>query len=121
MVFNRADRERSHNRTDVNDRNLGNIYGDAQETRRRQQRQQDQEEQKTPNANRRHEGRTPMPDNPFDNSFRNEFAFGNFGTRAPPSRPSESRQNNGPTRINLSRANMESGNPSGGKNLQSPI
>lgn len=107
MVFNRN--SRSHNRTDVNDRNLTNIYGDATESRQRRRREaENQEEQKIPNQRQQNNRRPPMPDNPFDSLFGDGgFQFSNFGQRGPPSRPSDSRSGNGPTRINLTRVNTD--------------
>uniref|UniRef100_A0A7S3NZ19 RING-type domain-containing protein n=1 Tax=Euplotes crassus TaxID=5936 RepID=A0A7S3NZ19_EUPCR len=114
MVFSR--RSGSHNRTDVYDRDPENLHGDANANRAGGTPSESHEERKAPptghrnnrdGRNDRDDRRAPMPDNPFDNSFTGEFHFGNFGTRAPPSRPSESRHGHGPTRINLSRANTD--------------
>ena len=117
MVFNRD--SQSHNRTDVRDRSLDNLYGDATENRNNHRREnQNYEEQKIPNQRQQNRD-PPMPNNPFDNSFGgNAFQFSNFGRRAPPSRPSENSQTTGPTRINLSRANTNNQQHiPGGKNL----
>ena len=49
MTFN-VDNQ-SHNRTDINDRNLGNIYGDASNKRRKVNEEEEKEEEPTLNRN----------------------------------------------------------------------
>jgi hypothetical protein len=106
MIFSRD--SRSHNRTDVNDRNLSNIYGDASENRQSRRRNNNEEEEKIPNR-RQNDNQTnaPMPDNPFDNAYQNGFQFTNMGMRMPPSRGTTSQNTNEPIRINLSRSNTD--------------
>lgn len=92
MVFTRD--SRSHNRTDINDRDLNNIYGDARNVRRSTA---NEEEEKVPNQSNGPNipRRPPMPHrNPFMSSPEGAYQFSNAGTRGPPSRGTDSRQSN---------------------------
>ena len=114
MIFSRDNR--SHNRTDPNDRNLENIYGDARASRQ-QRRREYQEEEKVPNNNQnnaRNHRRAPMPDNPFDSSYSSGSPFTNMGFRRPPSRTQAGQNPGEPIRINLNRSNTENQANTGG-------
>lgn len=89
VVFSRD--SRSHNRTDVNDRNLNNIYGDA-----RERRQQDAEEEKIPRS-RLGQRRPPSgTENSGPNIFNRagSFQFSNTGSSSgiPPRAPDSRRR-----------------------------
>ena len=84
---------RSHNRTDINDRNLNNVYGDARDTQMRNQ----EEEKKVPNS-RRNINNIRRPNvsntNPFQRNAENTYQFQNSGIRRPQRPTRESRGSN---------------------------
>jgi len=90
----------SHNRTDINDRDLSNTYGDARRNSRGNTRASNlHEEEKTPNQSRNlHNGR--MPQHSSGSQYENvdespySYSFSNSGTRVPFSRESSSRHSN---------------------------
>ena len=90
LVFGKNNQ--NHNRTDINDRNIDNIYGDARPKRNTQE----EEEEKVPRFRSSTENTRKPPTsnanrNAFQRSAENSYQFPNSGVRMPP-RPPESRE-----------------------------
>ena len=90
LVFSKD--SNNHNRTDINDRNLNNIYGDARPKRNIP----DEEEEKVPRFRSSTENTRKPPSsnsnrNAFQRSAENAYQFPNSGVRMPP-RPPETRE-----------------------------
>lgn len=99
MIFSRD--SKSHNRTDIHDRNLNNIYGDARVPSSRQRTNEEEKNQRTttnqqnfynsmPNQRTNNQNFRMPPRNPFAAPPpQNPYEFANVGMRAPPSRSGE--------------------------------